>query len=682
MKQLTVLFVSFFCFFISIAQTETKNNGLITLKTKTPHGSIYTYLPENYVVGKSISGSHFLEGSGNSTKDIQKNTKKLLEYGLQLGNSKFNIKDKVFSAIVTTDQLKISITDTKGKIVQTFNPKLSSQVLPNSFNFPKGIKSEDRSQIIGNFDGDITTTMLYLGGQPAKVLAESPIQTLFKAPKLNTGIHNFKVNEKNKVVAIEKVQLVNYELSAGQLNLKRGQSTHIQANITGLNFLEKPIPLTVTNLTPSVVALQGGNSQTIMVPHQEGAFIKRWNVRSIKTGSFSISTELKLPDTKFPNEGVAINTDFDEKDPCKEIKKSCDELLAYLNAKKVAAKAAKDIADTDRKETDRLKKVADDLEKKANKAENDAIPPDEGATITYEGYTYEIIDHKLLNVLREEAYADYKEGNSNVNQYQDRLKELSGPDALKEMEKKRKELEEKLKKKTKEAREAADAAKEPYNKAKAISDASKKVADEKQAEVDAAQKAYDDCMKIVEEKCDKIKADIAKAEAERIKKEEEARVAAIEAERLRIAEEKKKAQAEKRKQEALSYRKYLLDNIKELGLIGSAGIKDVPGLWDWLPDFLENPVGNYVEDVAKTPIPTDVLKAIGGLYKVVLIYFDPCEPRGNYQTVLRLQKMINPKAKTVRKYTEKEAEKKTNDMCKLLKRIKSKSLQLKKAIGK
>ena len=432
-------------------------------------------------------------------------------------------------------------------------------------------------------------------------------------------------------------------------------------------------------MTPAVVALQGGNSQTIMIGRQEGAFIKRWNVRSIKTGSFSISTELKLPDTRFPNEGVAISSDFDEKDPCKELKKSCDDLLADLNAKKAAAKTAKDQYDADKKETDRLKKIADDLEKQAKKAENDAIPPDEGATITYEGYTYKMIDHKLLNVLRDEAYTNYKDGKTNVNEYQDRLKELSGPDALKEMEKKRKELEEKLKEKAKEAREAADKAKAPYNNAKAKSDASKKIADEKQKEVDAAQKAYDECMRKVKEKCDKIKADIAAAEAERIKKEQEAIAAAAEAERIRIAEEKEKANAEKRKQEALAHRKYLLDNIKELGLIGSAGIKDVPGLWDWLPDFLENPVGNYVEDLGKTPIPTDVLKAIGGLYKVVLIYFDPCEPRGHFKTVERLQKMTNPK--TNRNYTEKQAERKTVEMCKLLRRIKAKSLELKKAMG-
>ncbi|MGX1928631.1 hypothetical protein [Flagellimonas sp. 2504JD4-2] len=680
MKRLTTLCL-FFCFLISTAQTTTTNNGLITLKTKTPHGNIYTYLPENYVAGKPISGSHFLEAVGSSTRDIQKNTQKLLEYGLQLGNRKFSIKEKVFSAVLNTDQLNVSVLDTKGKVIQSYSPKLLDKGLPNGFSFPKGIQSDDRSQVIGNFDGNSKTTALTLGGQTVQVLAESPVQTLFKSPKLSTGEHNFKIKENNEEVANEKVRLVNYELNAGQLNLKRGQSTFIQANITGLNFLEEPIPLTVTNLTPAVVSLQGGNSQTIMIPRQDAAFIKRWNVRSIKTGSFSISTELKLPEPEFPNsgEGVAISSDFDEKDPCKELKKSCDDLLADLNAKKAIAKTAKDKYDADKKEADRLKKIADDLEKKAKKAETDAIPPDEGATITYEGYTYKMIDHKLLDVLRAEAYDDYQDGTTNVNEYQDRLKELSGPDALKEMEKKRKELEEKLKKKAKEAREAADQAKEPYNKAKAKADASKKIADEKQAEVDVAQKAYDECMRKVKEKCDKIKAAIAQAEADRIKKQKEAEAAAAEAERIRIAEEQRLASIARNKERIQKRRKYLLDNIKELGLIGSAGIKEVPGLWDWLPDFLETPVGNLIEDRTGGVIPTDVFKALGGLYQVAGAILDPCTPLGARKTVSRLEEMTNPYTNS--KYTSDEALKKTEDMCKLLRRLKAKSLQLKNAAG-
>jgi len=670
----------FFIISISLAQTQTRNNGLITLKTKTPFGSIYTYLPQNYVAGKSISGSFFLEAAGNSNRDVQKNNKKLVEHSLQIGNSKINIKDKVFSIILNSNQVNLAILDANGKILQSFNPKFSTKIEPMKFSFPKGVKSEDRSQVIGNFDGDLKNTSLQLGGQLCEILAESPIQILFKAPKLNTDIHDFKVNENHKEVANGKTQLVNYELTAGQLNLKRGQSTHIQANITGLNFLEKPIPLTVTNLTPAIVFLEGGNSQTLMISRQDGAFIKRWNIRSIKTGSFSIFTELKLPETKFPNPVVVISSYFDKTDPCKELKKSCDELLADLNAKKAEAKTTKEIADAHIKEADKLKKVADDLEKKAKKAENNAIPSDEGATITYEGYTYKMIDHKLLNVLREEAYADYKAGNSNVNEYQDRLKDLNGPEALKEMEKKRKELEEKLKKKAKEDRETADKAKEPYNKAKAKADASKKIADEKQAVVDAAQKAYDECMKKVKEECDKIKADIAKVEADRIKKEKEIIAAAAETERIKNAEEKKKADLAERKKMALEHQKYLLDNIKELGLLGSAGIKEVPGIWDWLPDFLENPVGNFVEDRAGGAIPTDVFKAIGGLYNVVLIFYDPCNLQHGYlKTIERLQKMTNPY--TNKKYTEKEAERKTNEMCKLLQKLKAKSLQLKKAIG-
>ncbi len=105
----------------------------------------------------------------------------------------------------------------------------------------------------------------------------------------------------------------------------------------------------------------------------------------------------------------------------------------------------------------------------------------------------------------------------------------------------------------------------------------------------------------------------------------------------------------------------------------------MPGIWDWLPDFLGNPVGNFLEDQTGGVIPTDVFKALGGLYDVVLVFYDPCNPRGHFKTVERLQKMTNPY--TDKKYTEKEAERKTIAMCKLLRKLKAKSLQLKKLRG-
>jgi len=522
-KYLLLLFFLIATQFL-VAQVKTLNNGLITINISTPHGNIYTYLPENFVVNMPISGSFFLEPNGSSAKDIQKNRKKLLEYSLKLGDFKLKLKDMVFSTIMKTDQINMSILDGKGKLIKSTNTHLTSKIQPETFSFPEGIKSADRSQIIGAFDGNLKNNSILINGQNSTILAQSPVQTLFKAPKLATGVHKISVKKNNNEIANGKTQIVNYELTAGKLKLKKGQTSFILATITGLNFLEKPIPLTVENMTPTVITLEGGNSQKIMISKQSGAFTKRWSIRSIKTGDFIISTNLQLPDTKFPKEQIIIATNADnenDENPCKEIKINCDELLVVLNDKITQFDKALIDYDNDQTDADNLNKEAKKLENIASNAERDAEPAEEGATITYEGYTYKLADSKLLKVLRDDAYQDYKNGKTDVDKYQERLKDLEGKDAIKEVEKNRKKLEKKLDEIAKEARKKADEAKKTYKKAKEKSETSKKISDQLELEVGAAQKAYDDCLdaaKAEKEKCDKYLAEQSKKEKERLAK--------------------------------------------------------------------------------------------------------------------------------------------------------------------
>jgi len=356
----------------------------------------------------------------------------------------------------------------------------------------------------------------------------------------------------------------------------------------------------------------------------------------------------------------------------RNLKKPCDELLADLNDKIALSDEAQKTYDTDKLEADKLKKLSDKLKSQAKKAEKDASPADESETITYEGYTYKLADSRLLKVLRDDAYQDYKDGNTDANKYEKRLNELSGKKALKEVEKNRKELEKKLEEIAKKTKEEADAAKISYDKAAAKAKASEEINKQRLTDVWAAQRAYDECIKNAKDKCDK-------ALAEKTKKNLEEKKAIEHAEQLKIAEEKRLASISRIKEKRREHTKYLLDNIKELGLIGSSGIIEVPGVWDWLPDFMENPVGNFVEDRTFNPIPTDVIKALGGIYNLVGILFNPCIPAGYRKTIERLEEMTNPY--TNRKYTDKEAMKKTEEMCSLLKRLKTKSLKLKELLN-
>lgn len=103
-------------------------------------------------------------------------------------------------------------------------------------------------------------------------------------------------------------------------------------------------------------------------------------------------------------------------------------------------------------------------------------------------------------------------------------------------------------------------------------------------------------------------------------------------------------------------------------MIPYEGWRNTPGIWDWLPVYLQTPVGGAAEELAQSPIPADVITAIGGLYNILNILLDPCTAAGSRKTVQRLQERINPK--TNLKYTLAEAIEKDSKMCHLLRELK------------
>lgn len=677
------LFVSI-CSFTANAQGVKDSNGLITIETETPSGTVKVYLPKNFVDGKPVSGTIEVEPKGDKPKAKSKNAEKLKKYTIDIGGKTVLISEGKFTLVPTSEKFKLLLKDDKKQTVQAHNVGLTATSQPGEFAYPEGIKSTGTSQIYGEFDGDTSNTEVKIAGQNCKVLAESPVQVLFEAPKLNGGPKQLQVTENKEQQAAVTVHMVSYALAVGKLNLKRGESTWFQATITGLSFIEKPVPFVVTNLTPGVVILEGGNFQRLMIPKQDANYVKRWSIRSIKTGTFTISTELILPDTAFPGQGLILGQ-AKKKDPCEEIKKRCDALLVILNQKKAAAKIASDKAIADKALADAAQKTADDLEQAAQDAALLAIPQDKGGSITMDEHTYYLIDNKMRELLAQEAWNDYQAGNMDANGYQDRLKELQGPEALKEIEKQRERLEAQLREAARQARIKADQAKLLAQQAKAKADASQKENLKKQAELTAAQTAYNDCMKQVKIDCDKVLAKIAKDEADRKAKLEAARLAAEKAKQDKIKEEnriKAAAERDRLKKEEL---KYQLKMIKELDMLGGTGVseKDIPGIWDWIPEFMESPVTDYATDVAEGvaggPIPLKIFNAIGEVYKLFGSAFDPCTKFGKDVAIKKLQKKINPV--TNKNYEAVEALAFVDKLCNLLRDIRVKMQQVKKLRG-
>ena len=342
----------------------------------------------------------------------------------------------------------------------------------------------------------------------------------------------------------------------------------------------------------------------------------------------------------------------DPSNPCDRLKDKCEDLRRAADEKEAVAVGVEAAAATARGKADQLASAAKTAREAADAAEAAAKPPAStgGGAITSDGETFTTADEKWLSDKRAKVNADYQSGKITVQQYQSRRNALSGRAALRQARQERIANAARLRREAAAAKTKAEQAQGAADGAETAAEAVETAARDARAAADAARKTYDDCVEKVAAECREWK----RLQEEARKSAEAAEAARIEAEKRRKVEEL----IEKRAREKLEYQLLM---IKRLGLIDSSGITEVTGIWDWLPDILEEPVGGFFEGLSQSPIPISTLTALGNTYGIAGKWKDPCYGLGYSKTVERLQREIDPA--TRRPYQLNAAQNLADDLC-------------------
>jgi hypothetical protein len=89
------------------------------------------------------------------------------------------------------------------------------------------------------------------------------------------------------------IRILGLDLSADKLDLRRGEETRLQVEVRGLEGLEEPVPIEITNQSPAVVRVEGGESQGVTLRpadvRPDGTAVVERDVTGRKPGGFSIS---------------------------------------------------------------------------------------------------------------------------------------------------------------------------------------------------------------------------------------------------------------------------------------------------------------------------------------------------------------------------------------------------------
>ena len=294
---------------ITWAQTISSQKGLTTAIFPTQNGNIKMYFPEKIRPGDAISGTILCEPTGKNAKQIEKSLAELTKYSVSVDGNKILVpaKPELFKWLVPKDRQvssPIELLNVSGVRVAELSLKISEPGMnvPQSSQqciIPTHALTGSPVTIRGTFDGDASNTICTLDNQPLQALTESPRECNLFYPADATGIKTLNVQEYGKQSCSQKVSSVQMNVSTGKLNLQKGEKTYIDVSIIGLQSLPDTALLSLNNISTGIVTMQPSNNLAIPLAPDSvatGSFNKRFNIQSIRTGSFTVNVNLDLPD--------------------------------------------------------------------------------------------------------------------------------------------------------------------------------------------------------------------------------------------------------------------------------------------------------------------------------------------------------------------------------------------------
>lgn len=170
--------------------------GVIQTRFTAPPGILHVSLPDGMRTGDRISGAIRLDPAG--ADDIQRNANLALmrSWHLAIGDSaaplsagiiKFKLPDFFIGTVIP-----LILTDAQGAVVGSHAIPIAAipagiELPPPLCSAPPRIQRGAFLQMFGKFDGDLTNTVVTIGGKVATILVESPRSCVVLAPPLSSG---------------------------------------------------------------------------------------------------------------------------------------------------------------------------------------------------------------------------------------------------------------------------------------------------------------------------------------------------------------------------------------------------------------------------------------------------------------------------------------------------------------
>jgi hypothetical protein len=237
-------------------QIETKflevGPGVISADFGLNFGHVYANFPSDLASGDRIAGTLAVVPSGKSEAERAANASTLGALSIEIAGAKFPVDGGLFvcpRVSPTGIDILLDIQPIARLLVQPAVTALPGQPV---FVLPAAGVVAGRARILGPFEGSLDRTSVRIGDAAAHLVAESPRSCIFDVPAGPAGLTRIELVE-------------NLRLTPPRPIIHTGDTTSFAAEVTGLAGLERPLPITIRNLSTDVVAMEGGDAQTLAI---------------------------------------------------------------------------------------------------------------------------------------------------------------------------------------------------------------------------------------------------------------------------------------------------------------------------------------------------------------------------------------------------------------------------------
>jgi len=274
------------------------SSGVDTVSLTTPYGKIQLYIADDLSAGDTTTGTIEKEPDGKTDAERAKNLSELDRYSLELAQQQTSVGDNTFvrtlPKTLTDADRTIRLLRQGHEVAKVGIPVSSSPPPPSqTFTVPTGGQQGRLIEIPGRFDGSFSgTDAVKLGNKVIHTLTESPRRRVSRDDSDDLGPTTVTLIEHGNSSECP-FRNIGISLTADKLNLLKGETTTLHIKVLGLKALTESVKLEVTNYSPGVISMAGGNQLSFSIsPEQvaaDGTFSVDRTLSSIMAGNFNIT---------------------------------------------------------------------------------------------------------------------------------------------------------------------------------------------------------------------------------------------------------------------------------------------------------------------------------------------------------------------------------------------------------